>query len=212
MGLIKLPNLFQYDGPEEENDVQGEVEVTKTANKEFKNKTILVEPRAFSEAQQIADYLKAKNQVVVNFKRVTSDVSKRIMDFLNGIIYAIDGTMQKLGPGIVLCAPKGFEIEGEKTIHVRNFDTAGNYSVALSKTFVFDKAVPQLIVSSPTQSNLITTANITFSGKAWDSYGLKENDSVEIVAKKGDTVEVTIDGEDEAAAKTALEAFFKENF
>ena len=112
MGLIKLPNLFQYDGPEDENDVQGEVEVTKTANKEFKNKTILVEPRAFSEAQQIADYLKAKNQVVVNFKRVTTDVSKRIMDFLNGIIYAIDGTMQKLGPGIVLCAPKGFEIEG----------------------------------------------------------------------------------------------------
>ena len=83
MGLIKLPNLFQYDGPEDENDVQGEVEVTKTTNKEFKNKTILVEPRAFSEAQQIADYLKAKNQVVVNFKRVTSDVSKRIMDFLN---------------------------------------------------------------------------------------------------------------------------------
>ena len=112
MGLIKLPNLFQYDGPEDENDVQGEVNATKTANKEFKNKTILVEPRAFSEAQQIADYLKARNQVVVNFKRVTSDVSKRIMDFLNGIIYAIDGTMQKLGPGIVLCAPKGFEIEG----------------------------------------------------------------------------------------------------
>ena len=34
------------------------------------------------------------------------------MDFLNGIIYAIDGKMEKLGPGIVLCAPKGFEIEG----------------------------------------------------------------------------------------------------
>jgi cell division inhibitor SepF len=34
------------------------------------------------------------------------------MDFLHGIIYAIDGTMQKLGPGIVICAPKGCEIEG----------------------------------------------------------------------------------------------------
>ena len=43
---------------------------------------------------------------------VTSDVSKRILDFLNGIVYAIDGKMEKLGPGIVLCAPKGFEIEG----------------------------------------------------------------------------------------------------
>jgi cell division inhibitor SepF len=81
-------------------------------SKDIKNKTILVEPRAFSEAQQIADYLKSKNQVVVNFKRVTTDVSKRIMDFLHGIIYAIDGTMQKLGPGIVICAPKGCEIEG----------------------------------------------------------------------------------------------------
>ena len=39
-------------------------------------------------------------------------MSKRILDFLNGIIYAIDGKMEKLGPGIVLCAPKGFEIEG----------------------------------------------------------------------------------------------------
>ena len=98
---------------EEEEEYEEVTETIKTSSKEtYRNKTILVEPRAFSEAQQIADYLKAKNQVVVNFKRVTSDVSKRIMDFLNGIIYAIDGKMEKLGPGIVLCAPKGFEIEG----------------------------------------------------------------------------------------------------
>ena len=57
MGLIKLTNLFPFEGVEDETDVQGNIE----------NKTILVEPRAFSEAQQIADYLKAKNQVVVNF-------------------------------------------------------------------------------------------------------------------------------------------------
>ena len=82
---------------------------------QYKKKTNLVEPRAFSEAFQVADYLKANNQVVVNFKRVTSDVSKRIMDFLNGIVYAIEGNMEKLGPGIVLCAPKGFEIEGNIT-------------------------------------------------------------------------------------------------
>ena len=107
-GLKKMLN--PNDEEEEYEEVIETVKGTKTEN--YKNKTILVEPRAFSEAQQIADYLKARNQVVVNFKRVTSDVSKRIMDFLNGIIYAIDGKMEKLGPGIVLCAPKGFEIEG----------------------------------------------------------------------------------------------------
>lgn len=108
MALLKLPQIF---GPEVEDSEEIEVN-SKNNSKEYKNKTILMEPRAFSEAQQIADYLKAKNQVVVNFKRVTSDVSKRILDFLNGIIYAIEGSIQKLGPGIVICAPKGFEIEG----------------------------------------------------------------------------------------------------
>ena len=106
--LKKMLNPNEED--EEYEEVKETIKGSKTEN--YKNKTILVEPRAFSEAQQIADYLKARNQVVVNFKRVTSDVSKRIMDFLNGIIYAIDGKMEKLGPGIVLCAPKGFEIEG----------------------------------------------------------------------------------------------------
>ncbi len=112
MAFESLKKMLNPDDQEYE-DYSEPSETTKSSNKEnYKNKTILVEPRAFSEAQQIADYLKARNQVVVNFKRVTSDVSKRIMDFLNGIIYAIDGKMEKLGPGIVLCAPKGFEIEG----------------------------------------------------------------------------------------------------
>lgn len=110
---FKLKEIFTGEEEDTEvNDYEIKETTKKSNNKDFKNKTILVEPRAFSEAQQIADYLKSNNQVVVNFKRVTSDVSKRIMDFLNGIIYAIEGTMQKLGPGIVICAPKGFEIEG----------------------------------------------------------------------------------------------------
>ncbi len=112
---IKLSKIFQTEDPDGELEDFEVKDTIKSSDKSLKNKTILVEPRAFSEAQQIADYLKNKNQVVVNFKRVTSDVSKRIMDFLNGIIYAIDGTMQKLGPGIVICAPKGFEIEGSIT-------------------------------------------------------------------------------------------------
>ncbi len=109
---FKIKEIFTGEEDPEMNDYEIKETTKKSNNKDFKNKTILVEPRAFSEAQQIADYLKTNNQVVVNFKRVTSDVSKRIMDFLNGIIYAIEGTMQKLGPGIVICAPKGFEIEG----------------------------------------------------------------------------------------------------
>ncbi len=79
------------------------------------NKMILIEPRAFSESQQIANHLKNRNSVVVNLKRVTSDQAKRIIDFLSGCIYAIGGSMQKVGVGIYLCAPKNVNVQGEIT-------------------------------------------------------------------------------------------------
>ena len=79
------------------------------------NKMILLEPRAYSESQQIADHLKARNSVVVNLKRVTSDQAKRIIDFLSGCIYAIGGTMQKIGVGIYLCTPKNVNVQGKIT-------------------------------------------------------------------------------------------------
>jgi len=79
------------------------------------NKMILLEPRAFSESQQIADHLKNRNSVVVNLKRVTSDQAKRIIDFLSGCIYAIGGSMQKIGVGIYLCAPKNVNVQGKIT-------------------------------------------------------------------------------------------------
>ncbi len=79
------------------------------------NKVILLEPRAYSESQQIADYLKKRNSVVVNLKRVTSDQAKRIIDFLSGCIYAIGGSMQKIGVGIYLCAPRNVNVQGKIT-------------------------------------------------------------------------------------------------
>ena len=78
-------------------------------------KMILLEPRAYSEAQQIADHLKRRNTVVVNLKRVTSDQAKRIMDFLSGTIYAIKGNIQKIGSGIFLCTPNNINVQGKIT-------------------------------------------------------------------------------------------------
>ena len=71
------------------------------------------EPRAYSESQQITDYLKARNAVVVNLKRVTPDQAKRIVDFLSGTLYAIGGDLQKLGGGIFLCTPNNVNVEGK---------------------------------------------------------------------------------------------------
>ena len=80
-----------------------------------KSRMILLEPRAYSESQQIADHLRMRNTVVVNLKRVTSDQAKRIVDFLSGTIYALDGDLQKIGGGIFLCTPSNINVQGKIT-------------------------------------------------------------------------------------------------
>jgi len=83
------------------------------AENDGNSKMILLEPRAYSESQQIADHLKMRNTVVVNLKRVTSDQAKRIIDFLSGTIYAIGGDLQKIGGGIFLLTPNNINVQGK---------------------------------------------------------------------------------------------------
>ena len=120
MGFLKK---FIEDSDESNTDINKAEEEYYTISKEDAlkeadktgNKMILLEPRAYSESSQIADYLKARNCVVVNLKRVTSDQAKRIIDFLSGCIYAIGGTIQTLGVGIYLCTPKNVNVQGKIT-------------------------------------------------------------------------------------------------
>ena len=118
MALGKFKNLFKdvddevMTGTEDEFYNISEADALAEADKSG-NKMILLEPRAYSESQQIADHLKNRNRVVVNLKRVTSDQAKRIIDFLSGCIYAIGGNMQKIGVGIYLCTPKNVNVQGK---------------------------------------------------------------------------------------------------
>ena len=90
------------------------------------SKLILLEPRAYSESQQIADHLKNRHTVVVNLKRVTTDQAKRIVDFLSGTLYAINGDLQKLGGGIFLCTPNNINIQGKITEETQGKDIHDN--------------------------------------------------------------------------------------
>ena len=119
MAFDKLKSIFETSDEETKyNGSEDEYYETKGEKKESENtgnKMILLEPRAYSESQQIADHLKKRNSVVVNLKRVTSDQAKRIIDFLSGCIYAIGGTMQKVGVGIYLCTPNNVNVQGKIT-------------------------------------------------------------------------------------------------
>lgn len=52
-------------------------------------KVVLVEPRSYDEAQEIADHLRSFRTVVVNLQRVRNDQALRIIDFLSGTVYAL---------------------------------------------------------------------------------------------------------------------------
>jgi cell division inhibitor SepF len=112
---FKLKSLFKSDEPVSSEDEYYSIS-TEDALKDVGGegtKLILLEPRAYSESQQIADHLKNRHTVVVNLKRVTKDQAKRIVDFLSGTIYAIGGDLQKIGGGIFLCTPRNMSVQGK---------------------------------------------------------------------------------------------------
>ena len=120
MALDKLKKLIGTDSSSEV-EVKEE-EYYKVSRDDYSDefgpsgsKMVLLEPRAYSESQEIADYLKERNAVVVNLKRVTPDQAKRIVDFLSGTIYALQGDLQKIGKGIILCTPNNVSVEGKMT-------------------------------------------------------------------------------------------------
>ena len=117
MALSKFKKILVDDEYDDEEDVE-EVKTKKkdsSVSATGSGKMILLEPRAYSESQQIADHLKKKNTVVVNMKRVTPDQAKRIVDFLSGTVYALGGDLQKIGAGIFLCTPRTVNVEGAIT-------------------------------------------------------------------------------------------------
>lgn len=92
------------DEEEEENLI-----VTDTG----KVNVVVIEPRAYDEAQEIIDNLKEGRPVVINFEDTDRELARRIIDFLSGGAYALDGTTEKISNYVFLFVPKGVEITKE---------------------------------------------------------------------------------------------------
>lgn len=72
---------------------------------------VVLEPVDFNDSQKIADYLRSNQPVVVNFTNTENVVAKRMTDFISGTVYALNGSMKKLGRNILVCAPKNVDID-----------------------------------------------------------------------------------------------------
>ena len=75
------------------------------------NKITIIEPRVYSEAMNIAKHIIASEAVLVNFHLVEEDQARRIVDFLTGAVYSLDGDIQRVGDEIFLCTPSDVEID-----------------------------------------------------------------------------------------------------
>lgn len=73
-------------------------------------KVMVVEPFSFDDAQHVADHLKNRKPVVVNFENCDKEVAKRMIDFISGTTYALGGSIQKIGNHIFLCAPNNVDV------------------------------------------------------------------------------------------------------
>ena len=139
--LDKLKNFFNAGVEEVEEDYDMEIEevedddkITPFRSKFFasnessrkneytyqakETKVLVYEPKSFDEASKIVDSLKNKKIVVVNFSNMKADgdksahqCQKEVFDFVNGAIYAIEGTIKKISDTIFVIAPPGVDID-----------------------------------------------------------------------------------------------------
>ncbi len=76
-------------------------------------KMVISQPTTFEQSDEICAFLKEKKSVIINLEYVNKDVARRIVDFVSGGVYALDGYMQKVSNSIFLAAPSNYEITNE---------------------------------------------------------------------------------------------------
>lgn len=76
-------------------------------------KMVISQPTTFEQSDEICSFLKEKKSIIVNLEYVNKDVARRIVDFISGGVYALDGYIQKVSNSIFLVAPSNYEITNE---------------------------------------------------------------------------------------------------
>ena len=77
-------------------------------------KMIVYHPVSYEDAQNIIDNLKSRKPVIVNMEELDVAAAQRILDFISGAIYAINGTIAKISRGIFVVAPTNYDVIGNE--------------------------------------------------------------------------------------------------
>lgn len=100
--VINMPN----------NEAMKKRVATQTAATTKERKRIsVVEPRAYNEAMVIAKRIAQGEAVLINFQSLDEGRARRIVDFLTGAVYMIDGDIKRVGNEMFLCTPTNMEVD-----------------------------------------------------------------------------------------------------
>lgn len=83
-------------------------------------KMIVYHPISYEDTQNIIDNLKSRKPVIVNMEELERDCAQRILDFMAGAVYALNGTIYRVSRGIFTVAPNNYDVIGN--------DEASDYS------------------------------------------------------------------------------------
>ncbi|USS92898.1 cell division protein SepF [Fructilactobacillus ixorae] len=77
------------------------------------SKINIVEPRIFADAKNISKKLINGDAVLIRMENVDSTTIRRIVDFVSGTVYAIEGNLQQIDEKVYLCAPQNYVVNGD---------------------------------------------------------------------------------------------------
>ena len=81
---------------------------------------VLVKPDRFDNVAEIAEHLREKRAVVLNLETASKDVSRRLVDFLSGCAYALDGKIKKIAVATYIITPYNVDIVGDLIDELEN--------------------------------------------------------------------------------------------
>ncbi|MBR5047558.1 MAG: cell division protein SepF [Eubacterium sp.] len=100
------------DVPEDYEEEDGRV--VPFHNKLEEGETVrVIKPQEFNEAQIVADFLKDGKTIVVNLEGIEISQAQRIIDFIGGASFAVDGSLKAISNNIFIVAPGNIEVSGD---------------------------------------------------------------------------------------------------
>ena len=78
-----------------------------------KQEVVLFRPGTFNDTSKAADDLRNRKAVIVNMENVDKAMARRVVDFLSGCVYALDGDVKKIAQSAYLFCPHNMDIVGD---------------------------------------------------------------------------------------------------